>query len=123
MKRILLITVLALIFCFHAVGQEREPIQDNFVDRYGKITWKYEEERLQSSVFIELKEYPDHKAVFIFSYKNNSELKLIKSRQKKILKMFENNKIPAKRCRFAVGKENHYSTVIWLVPEGADAPN
>lgn len=122
MKRILLLTIFVLVFCFESFSQERQSIQDNKIDDYGKMSWKDEAKRLQNSIFIALKEYPDHKVVFIFSYKKNSELKLIKLRQKKILKLFEDNKLSNNRLRFAVGKLTFYGTSIWLVPIELDIP-
>lgn len=122
MKRILLLTIFVLVCCFGGFSQERQSVQDNKIDEYGKMSWKDEAKRLQSSVFIELKKHPDHKAVFLFYYKSNSEMNLIKLRQKKILKMFDDNKLSNNHLRFAVGKIDFYGTSIWLVPIEFDIP-
>jgi hypothetical protein len=99
------------------------PIIDRRPDRYGKINWKDEQIRLHNVLLLELGIDPKMKAYFIFYYQKNSELKLIKSRQKNIAKFLQANNIPPNRFQFVMGgKGDVYETQIWLVPEGSLPP-
>lgn len=124
MKRILLLTILVLACCFESFGHERESIQDNIIDDYGKISWKDEQKRLQDNLLVEFANYPEWKAYLIFSYKNKSELKLIKARQQKIQKFFKDNNVPQNRFQLVISRKNtFYGTSIWIIPEEGKIPS
>jgi hypothetical protein len=124
-KQILFLTIFILVLCFQVFGQgiQVKTKTDYRIDEYPKITWQEEQERLKRILLVELANHPDRVAYLIFNYQKNSELKLIKSRQKKISKFLQDNKIPQNRFRFVLGaKDSLYRTTIWLIPEGAEPP-
>lgn len=124
MKRILILTIFTLVICFKVFGQERESIQDNNIDGYGKISWKDEQKRLQDNLLVEIAKHPTWKAYLIFYYKNKSELKLIKSRQQKIQKFFKDNNVPQNRFQLVISRKNtFYRTSIWIIPEEEKNPS
>ena len=93
------------------------------LDKLGKMPWSNERVRLEVLVYELLQYPPQTKAYLIFSIANDSEKKLVLSRQRKILTFLEKNKILLSRILMKIEKVGYYQTTIWIVPEGAELPN
>lgn len=84
------------------------------IDEYGKASWSDERLRLQNLI-VELTNDPKATGLLIFSFKNNSEIDLIFSRQKRILRYLEKNKIQPSQVLMRIIK-GEYQTEIRIIP-------
>ncbi len=92
------------------------------LDDYGRIPWTDEMQRLDS-LRVELVNDPKAKGVLIFSAVGNSDLKSVKNRQKKIIRLFQKYyRIPQSRLIMQVENRGDYNTKLYVIPEGAELP-
>lgn len=94
-------------------------IQHPPIIRYRKLSWE-DEMKWILNLLVDLENDPESKIHLIFSIKNDSELKLVKSRQKKILALLRENSVSQNRIVMEIFKRNYYETIILIIPEGED---
>lgn len=99
---------------FSESGEILSPRITDPLDTYGKMSWRDEQVRLQG-LHIELENSPTAKAYLIFSITKDSEINLVSSRLKKILKFLKDNKISQDRIQMSIEKRYIYQTTIWII--------
>ncbi len=91
------------------------------LNRYEKLQWSDERNRLEG-VFMDLRSDPTATGYLIFQIKDDSDMKSVLERQKKILKSLRQSKISQCRLVFKIVKSGIYQTTHWIIPQGVEFP-
>lgn len=87
----------------------------------GNSSWKDILSRIQN-LTIALKGEPDSKAFIVFFVRNSSQLKKAKNNEKRILKSFQELKIPKENVLIRIRKEPESKIEFYFIPVGVELP-